>query len=53
MIFRWETEREKVLRGAKISAQKKLEGIRLLNELQDEVLSKRQKIIRQKLRELQ
>ena len=52
MNFRWETEREKLLRGAKISPEKKMEGIRLLNELQDKVLSRRQKIMRRRLREI-
>ena len=51
MIFQWETEREKILRGARISAEKKLEAIRLMNELADLALTKRQKMIRQKLRE--
>jgi hypothetical protein len=51
-MFRWETNREKVLRGAKISAGKKLEGLRLMNELADKVLTKHQKVIRQKLREI-
>jgi len=52
MIFRWETEREKILKGAKISAEKKLEAIRLMNELADKVLTKRQKAIRKKMREV-
>lgn len=51
MIFRWETKRERILRGLRISAEKKLEGIRLMNELADKVLSKRKKLIRQKLRQ--
>ena len=51
MIFRWETEKERVLRGAKISPEKKLEAFRLMNELADKVLTRQQKIIRQKLRE--
>jgi hypothetical protein len=51
MIFRWETEKERVLRGAKISAAKKLEGIRLMNEMVDKVLSKHQKLLRRKLRQ--
>lgn len=51
MMFRWETEKEKILRGAKISAERKLEGIRLINELADRVLTRYQKIMRQKLRE--
>lgn len=45
------TERERLLRGVKISAEKKLEGMRLMNELADKVLTKRQKLVRRKLRE--
>ncbi|MDP2943744.1 MAG: hypothetical protein Q8N49_00500 [Candidatus Omnitrophota bacterium] len=51
MIFNWESRREKILKGTKILALKKLEGLRLMNDLADRVLSKRQKIMRQKLRE--
>ena len=51
MMFGWGGRKEKALRGAKISPEKKLEGIRLMNELADQVLTVRQKIRRQKLRE--
>lgn len=51
MRFGWETRKEKILKGAAISAEKKLEGIRLINELADRVLTKHQKVIRHKLRE--
>jgi hypothetical protein len=51
MKFGWKTQKEKISRGAKISAAKKLEGIRLMNELADKVLSVRQKLLRRKLRE--
>ena len=51
MIFKWESEKEKELKGAKISPQKKLEGLRLMNELADKVLPKRQKVMRRKSRE--
>ena len=51
MKFSWETGREKILKGARFSAEKKLEGIRLMNELADKVLTKRQKSARRKLRE--
>jgi hypothetical protein len=51
MTFRWETRKERILRGMKISAAKKLEGIRLMNELADKVLSKQQKLLRRKLKE--
>lgn len=50
-MFRWSTKKEDILRGAKISLQKKLEGIRLMNELADKVLTSYQKMIRRKLRE--
>ena len=50
-MYRWESEKEKVVKGAKIPAKKKLEGIRLLNELADKVLSHHQKSIRRRLRE--
>lgn len=53
MKFGWETEREKVLRRAKIVPEAKLEGIRLMNEFMDRALTLRQKIIRRKLREAQ
>lgn len=53
MIFRWETEKERVLRGAKISPVKKLEAFRLMNELADKVLTKKQKIMRRKIRLVQ
>jgi len=46
-----ENEKEKVLKGAKISARSKLEGIRLMNELADRVLSLKQKLTRRKIRE--
>jgi hypothetical protein len=52
MIFKWETKQERTLKGIRISAEKKLEGIRLMNELTDKVLSRRQKAIRQKLRKV-
>ena len=51
MKFGWGTKKEKVLRGLSISAEKKLEGIRLMNELADKVLTNHQKLVRRKLRE--
>jgi len=51
MNFGWETRQEEILKGARISAQKKLEGIRLMNELADKVLTNRQKMMRKRLRE--
>ena len=50
MKFGWETRKEKIIKGAKMSAEKKLEGIRLMNELADMVLSKHQKSSRRKFR---
>ncbi|MEK6727969.1 MAG: hypothetical protein AABY28_04795 [Candidatus Omnitrophota bacterium] len=50
MRFGWETKKEKILKGAKISAQNKLEGFRLINELADKVLTGNQKAMRRKLR---
>lgn len=52
MKFTWQTEKEKIVRGANISSEKKLEAIRLMNELADKVLTSRQKALRRKLREL-
>lgn len=52
MRFGWETEREKILRRAKISPEKKLEGIRLMNEFIDLALTKEQKLLRRNLREM-
>ena len=50
MMFKWESEKEKRLKGMKMSPLKKLEALRLMNELADRVLTKRKKIIRYKLR---
>ena len=50
MTFKWESEKEKRLKGTKISPAKKLEGLRLINELADKALTKAKKIIRHKLR---
>ena len=49
-MFGWQTELEKRLKGRKISAKKKLEGIWLMNELVDKTLTLEQKIARRKLR---
>jgi hypothetical protein len=51
-MFGWETEKEKILRRSKIPAEKKLEGIRLMNEFVDQLLTDRQKKIRRKLKEM-
>jgi hypothetical protein len=52
MVYRWETKKEKILKGLAISPEKKLEGMRLLNELTDKVLSFSQKRLRRRLRAL-
>jgi len=51
MRFKWESKKERLLRGFKIPPEKKLEGFRLMNELTDRILTKSQKIMRRKLRE--
>lgn len=51
MRSKWETKRERIIRGMKISPKKKLEGLRLMNELADKVLTLCEKRIRRKLRE--
>ena len=51
MNFGWETKKERLTRRSGISPAKKLEGIRLMNELADRVLSKTQKNARRRLRE--
>ncbi len=51
MNFGWVAPKESILRGARISLEKKLEGIRLMNELADKILTRRQKLLRRRLRE--
>ena len=51
-MFGWETKREKRLKGLNMLPEKKLEGIRLMNELSDKVLTTKQKLARRKLRNL-
>ena len=53
MMFGWESSRERLLRSANISAEKKLEGLRLMNETADKILKKHQKLARRKLRAAQ
>ena len=50
MIFKWETEEERLLRFMKISPKKKLEWLRQMHELIVKSSSKRDKLIRWKLR---
>jgi hypothetical protein len=51
MISKWESQRSRATRGAKISGEKKLEGIRLMNELADKILTPRQKSLRRKFKQ--
>ena len=50
MIFKWETEKERLLRLMKISPKKKLEWLREMHEFVSKFTSKNNKTIRQKLR---
>ncbi|MFH1553143.1 MAG: hypothetical protein ABID83_05880 [Candidatus Omnitrophota bacterium] len=52
MIFKWESEEERLLRFMKIPPRKKLEWLRQMNEFLAKYTPKRQKSIRQKLREM-
>jgi len=51
MIYKWESEEERILRFMKISPLKKLEWLYQMNKFMSKFSSKRQKIIQQKLRE--
>ncbi len=51
MIFKWESEEERLLRFMKIPPKKKLEWLRQMNEFMAKFSSKRTRSIRQKLRE--
>ncbi len=48
----WETKKEKIARGIKISPLKKLEAIRAMNELADAALTEREKKARRKRRDI-
>ncbi len=50
MIFKWETEDKRLLRFMKISPKKKLEWLWQINELIVKSSSKRDNLIRWKLR---
>ena len=52
MIFKWETEEERLLRFIKIPPKKKLEWLRQMNEFIVRCSSKRSKLIRWKLRKI-
>lgn len=51
MIFKWESEEERLLRFMKISPKKKMEWLASMHEFLCKVSSKRQKGIFWKLRE--
>ena len=50
MIFKWQTEEERLLRFIEIPPKKKLEWLREMNEFIVKSSSKRSKLIRWKLR---
>ena len=52
MIFKWETEEERLLRFMKISPKKKLEWLRQMNEFILKSSSKSDRLIRWKLRKI-
>ena len=52
MIFRWESEKEKLLRFIKMSPKKKLEWLREMNQFLYKYTPKQSKAIRQKLRKV-
>lgn len=52
MIFNWETEEERLLKFMRISPKKKLEWLYQMNRFMLKFSSKRQRAIRQKLREI-
>ena len=52
-MFGWDTKKQRLIRGLNISPEKKLEGIRLMNELADKALSPKQIKARRKHREKQ
>jgi hypothetical protein len=52
MIYKWETDKERLLRFIKIPPKKKLEWLRQMNEFIVKASSKRDKLIRWKLRKI-
>lgn len=52
MIFKWESEEERLLRFMRVPAKKKLEWLRQMNEFIVKCSSKRSKLIRWKLRRI-
>ncbi len=53
MIFKWESEKEKLVRSMKTSPKKKLEWLRQMNEFSQKYTPPKNKKIRTKLRKLQ
>ncbi len=52
MIFKWESEEERLLKFLRIPAKRKLEWLLQMNEFLHRFSSKKQERIRQKLRRL-
>jgi hypothetical protein len=52
MIYKWETDKERLLRFMKISPLKKMEWLREINEFVLKSSTKRSKAIRRKMREM-
>jgi len=52
MIFKWETEEERLLRFMKIPPKKKLEWLQKMHEFMVKCSSRRTKLIRWKLRKI-
>jgi len=52
MIFKWETEEERLLRSMSIPPKKKLEWLYEINKFMRQFSSKQQEKIRQKLRKV-
>ena len=50
MIFKWETEEERLKRHMKISPKKKLEWLRQMNDFIEKFTTKKQKSIIRKLK---
>jgi len=51
MIYKWETERERLTRFMRISPASKLEWLRQMNEFILKFSSRKQRAVRKKLRE--
>jgi len=52
MIFKWETEEERLLRFMKMPPKKKLKWLRHMNKFMVKCSTKHSKLIRWKLREM-